>query len=171
MRVHAELSDSELEARLFPPPPSSSASRPLPDWASVHAELRRKRQTGVTLQLLWIEYKEANPDGLQYSQFAERYRRWRDGLDLVLRQEHKAGEKTFVDYAGQSVPVVDRSSGEVRDAQVFVGVLGASSYTFAEATWSQDLSDWVASHVRMYEYFGGVTAVTVIGCQTTGFVL
>lgn len=153
-----ELTDSALEARLFPPTAPSKVARPLPVWSEVQAELRRK---GMTLQLLWLEYKEAHPDGLQYSQFCEHFRAWKGSLDLVLRQEHRAGEKVFVDYAGQTVPVVDRESGEVTDAEIFVGVLGASNYTYAEAAWSQEISEWVASHVRMYEYFGGVPHLTV----------
>ena len=122
------LSERELEARLFPPPPPSMQARPLPEWRTVHDELKKQ---GVTLQLLWVEYKEACPDGLQYSQFCERYRQWRGGLDLVLRQEHKAGEKVFVDFAGQTLPVIDRASGEVHEVQIFLGVLGASNYTYA----------------------------------------
>jgi transposase len=154
----AELSESALEARLFPPAPPSSLERPLPQWSQIHRELKRK---GVTLQLLWLEYKESTPEGLQYSQFCERYRQWRGRVDVVLRQEHKAGEKVFVDFAGATVPVVDRASGEIRDAQIFVGVLGASSYTYAEALWSQELPEWIAAHTRMYEFFGGVPSLTV----------
>jgi transposase len=150
--------DQELEARLFPLPAPSSVPRPQPDWAAVHRELRRK---GVTLQLLWLEYKEAHAEGYQYSQFCEHYRRWCGTLKLVMRQVHRAGEKVFVDYAGLTVPVTDRETGAVREAQVFVGVLGASNYSYAEATWTQDLSDWIGAHVRMYEYFDGVPAVTV----------
>jgi transposase len=153
-----EWTEGELEARLFSSPAPSCVARPQPDWAAIHRELRRK---GVTLQLLWLEYKEAHPDGYQYSQFCEHYRRWCGTLKLVMRQVHLAGEKVFVDYAGLTAPVVDRATGEVRDAQVFVGVLGASNFTYAEATWSQDLSDWIGAHVRMYEYIGGVPAVTV----------
>ncbi len=154
-----DLTESALEALLFPPhPPPGIYPRPLPDWKYIHAELRRK---GVTLQLLWIEYKEAHPDGYQYSRFCDLFRQWRDALDPVLRQEHKAGEKTFVDYAGQTVPVVDPETGEVREAQIFVGVLGASNFTFAEATWTQSLPDWTASHVRMFEYVGGVSELLI----------
>lgn len=98
-----DLTDSELEARLFPPPKPSTVLRPLPVWSEVYQELRKK---GVTLQLVWLEYKEQYPDGLQYSQFCERFRQWKGTLDLVLRQEHRAGEKVFVDFAGQTVPVV-----------------------------------------------------------------
>ena len=147
------LLESELEARLFPPaPPVGIYERPEPDWPHVHEELRR---SGVTLQLLWLEYKEAHPEGYQYSRFCGLYRGWKGQLDPVLRQEHRAGEKLFVDYAGQTVPVVDPETGEVREAQVFVGVLGARSYTYAEATWSQTLPDWIGSHVRMFAALGG----------------
>lgn len=154
----SELSDGALEARLFPKAPPLLVDRPVPDWAEIHRELKRK---GVTLQLLWLEYKEREPDGLQYSRFCERYREWRGRIDVVLRQEHRAGEKVFVDFAGQQVSVISRETGEVREAQIFVAVLGASNYTYAEACESQELSEWIGAHVRMYEYFGGVTALTV----------
>jgi transposase len=160
------LTEAELEARLFPPPPAGSAGeRPLPEWAQVHKERRRK---GVTLFLLWQEYKEVHPDGYQYSQFCERYRCWAAGLEVCLRQDHKAGEKLFVDYAGQTAGVVDPSTGAVRQAQIFVAVLGASNYTYAEATWTQTLPDWVASHIRAWEAIGGVTAVVVPDNLRTG---
>jgi transposase len=155
----AGLSESELEARLFPPLPSASQPRPVPEWKEVKDELRGRR--GVTLQLLWLEYKEANPDGYQYSQFCQRYREWKGTLDPVLRQEHRAGEKAFVDYAGQTVPVVEPKTGEIRETQIFVGVLGASNYTYAEATWTQQLPDWTASHVRMFSHFEGVPRALV----------
>jgi transposase len=132
--------------------------RPLPEWPHVHRELRRK---GVTLALLWQEYKVEQPEGLQYSRFCERYRAWAKRLDLVMRQEHRAGEKLFVDYAGHTVGVVERESGEVCEAQVFVAVLGASSYTYAEATWTQGLADWCASHVRALRFLGGVPELAV----------
>ena len=151
----AALDDATLEHKLFPPAPAvSTTERTVPNWHHVHHELRGK---GVTLTLLWHEYKAAHPEGFQYSRFCDLFRQWKDCLDPVLRQEHKAGEKTFVDYAGQTVPVVDPETGEVREAQIFVGVLGASNFTFAEATWTQSLPDWTASHVRMFEYFGGVS--------------
>ncbi|MBN0574074.1 IS21-like element ISPpu23 family transposase, partial [Pseudomonas aeruginosa] len=153
------LSDSELEQQLFPPPPAvPSEQRPLPDWAWVHAELRRP---GVTLALLWQEYRLSQPKGFQYSWFCEHYRAWQGKLDVVMRQEHRVGEKLFVDYAGQTVRVIDRHSGEIRQAQVFVAVLGASSYTFAEATWSQQLPDWLGSHVRCFAFLGGVPEIVV----------
>ena len=154
-----DLDDAALEARLF----SSAArpagpGRPLPDWADVHRELRRK---GVTLQLLWLEYKERHPDGYQYTQFVERYRRWARGLDVVMRQEHRAGEKLFVDYPGQTLPIVDPETGEFSQAELFVAVFGASSYTYATATASQALPDWIGAHVGAFEFFGGVPAILV----------
>ena len=130
-----EQDDSQLEARLFPTLPRGKKDRrPLPDWPEVHRELKRK---GVTLALLWEEYKAIHPDGLQYSQFCDRYRVWSGKLDLVMRQNHRAGEMLFVDYAGQTVPVIDPATSEMRDAQIFVATLGASNYTYSEATWTQ----------------------------------
>lgn len=153
-----EVTDAELEKHLFPVPAASPVARAVPEWSEMHRELSRK---GVTLQLLWLEYKETHADGYQYSQFCEHYRRWCGTLDLVLRQPHKAGEKVFVDYAGQTAPLIDRETGELHPAQIFVGVLGASNFTYAEATWTQELPDWIGAHVHMYEYFGGVPALTV----------
>ena len=116
------MDERALEARLFPPPESAKTARqPLPDWTHVHRELKRK---GVTLALLWEEYKAEHPDGVQYSWFCDRYRVWAQHVDVVMRQTHRAGEKLFVDYAGDTVPVVDRGTGEIREAQVFVAVLG-----------------------------------------------
>ena len=149
------MDDGRLERLLFPPPPViPSGERRVPVWADIHAELRRK---GVTLGLLWEEYRAEHPnDGYQYSRFCDLYREWRGKCDLVMRQEHRAGEKMFVDYCGQTVPVVDARTGEIREAQVFVAVLGASNYTYAEATWTQSLPDWIASHRRAFGFFGGV---------------
>jgi transposase len=157
-----DLTETALEALLFPPPAPSSQVRPLPEWSGVHEEMKAKRRTGVTLQLLWLEYKEAHKDGLQYSQFCECYRRWRGGLDRVLRQEHKAGEKVFVDFAGQTVAIADRLTGEVLfEAEIFVAVLGASNYTYAQACRSQELPEWISAHTRMVEYFGGIPRAVV----------
>lgn len=153
-----ELDQAALEARLFAPTSSKAVARPLPDWPTVHRELQHK---GVTLELLWQEYKRTHPDGYQYTRFCILYRAWAAYLDPVLRQEHKAGEKVFVDYAGQTVDILDPATGEVRDAQLFVGVLGASNYLYAEATWTQTLPDWIGAHVRMLEYFAGVPALIV----------
>lgn len=111
--------------------------------------------------LLWQEHKSGNPDGFNYSWFCKQYRVWSGKLDAVMRQEHLAGEKCFVDYAGHAIPVTDRHTGEIRLAQIFVGVMGASNYTFAEATWSQAIPDWVGSHVRMLEYFGASPEILV----------
>ena len=116
--------DRAIQNRLFPPTGKSPPDpRPLPDFATVHEE--RCRHKHVTLMLLWDEYKQAYPEGYQYSQFCDLYHRWRRQLDLVLRQEHRAGEKLFVDYAGDTVPIVDRHTGETQDASIFVAVLGA----------------------------------------------
>jgi len=153
------LDEAALERQLFPPPPSLPAqARGVPDWSVVHQEFRRK---GVTLFLLWQEYRETHPEGYQYSWFCEHYRAWRGKLDVVMRQDHRAGEKLFVDYAGQTVPVVDRISGEIREAQIFVAVLGASNYTYAEATWTQGLPDWIGSHLRTFAFLGGVPELVV----------
>lgn len=153
------LSDAELEAFLFPPRVSpEQAPRPLPDWHAIHEERKRK---GVTLFLLWEEYKAAHPEGYEYSRFCDLYRQWAGRLPVWMRQEHKAGEKLFVDYAGMTMPVTNAKTGEVREAQVFVATLGASHYTYAEATWTQTLPDWIASHVRSLAYFGGVPSLIV----------
>ncbi len=132
--------------------------RPIPDWSDLHRDLKRK---GVTLQLLWEEYKANHPDGYQYSWFCERYRQWRSKLDVVMRQDHKAGEKLFVDYAGQTMPVIDPETGEVRPTQIFVAVLGASNYTYVEATWTQSLKDWIGAHARAFTFFGGAPEIVV----------
>lgn len=152
------LDDVALEAGLFPTPLPSTVPRSQPHWPAVHQELKRK---GVTLALLWQEYRANHPDGYQYSRFCDLYRRWTETLDLPMRQEHKAGEKTFVDYTGHTVPVREPLTGETRQAQIFVAVLGASSYTFAEATWTQSLPDWTGSHARAFAFFGGVTELVV----------
>jgi transposase len=136
------MDEEVLERLLFPPPPESPRNRPLPDWGTLHQELRRK---GMTLGLLWQEYRAAHHDGYGYSQFCALYHQWANALEPVLRQHYVAGEKLFVDYAGQTAPVVDRHTGEVRQAQIFVAVLGASNYTYVEATWTQGLADWLGS--------------------------
>ena len=154
-----DLDEAALERQLFPPPPSLPAqARGVPDWSLVHQELKRK---GVTLFLLWQEYRETHPEGYQYSWFCDHYRAWQGKLDVVMRQDHRAGEKLFVDYAGQTMPVVDRNTGEIREVQIFVAVLGASSYTYAEATWTQGLADWIGSHRRTFAFLGGVPELVV----------
>jgi transposase len=160
------MDDARLEELLFPPtvlPPSTE--RPLPDWLYIHSELRRK---GVTLSLLWQEYKAQYPTGYQYSQFCYWYRQWAKKIDPVMRQEHRAGEKLFVDYAGMTIAVYDYQAAKAREAQIFVAVLGASNYCFAEATWTQSLPDWIASHARAFAYFGGVPWIVVPDNLKTG---
>jgi transposase len=149
------MGDAELERQLFRPSGGVTRRGLLPpDWAHVHRELRKR---GVTLALLWEEYRAGHPDdGYGYSRFCELYRRWEGRLTPTMRQHHAAGERAFVDYAGDTVEVVDSTTGEVRQAQIFVGVLGASNYTYVEATWTQTLPDWIAAHVRMLGFFGGV---------------
>jgi len=160
------LDEAGLEARLFPARTSSgSQPRAAPDWSAIHDELVSQKH--VTLQLVWQEYKQSNPDGYQYSRFCQLYREWAEKLDLVMRQEHRAGEKLFVDYAGDKVPVVDSKTGTITEASIFVAVLGASNYTYAEATWNQDLGSWIRSHVRALEYIGGSPAILVPdNCKT-----
>ena len=156
-----EMTDEALEVRLYPASAALAelaARRPLPDWPTIHRELKRP---GVTLQLLWGEHRAAHPDGYGYSRFCELYRAWEGRLSPTMRQTHVAGERMFVDYAGTTMDVIDAATGEVLRAQLFVAVLGASNYTYAEATWTQGLADWIGSHVRTFAFIGGVTAQTV----------
>jgi len=146
--------ERELFPRSGPAAPERKAARTTPDFASIHEQLRTNKF--VTLQLLWEEYRQANPDYYRYSRFCELYQRWRSKLDVVLRQEHKAGEKVFVDWAGATIPVHDPRTGEVWQAPLFVATLGASSYTFAEATRDQQMESWLRMHARAFEYFGGI---------------
>jgi len=155
------LDDAALEAALFhrePAPPAPA--RPVPDWRYVHRELRRP---GVTLMLLWLEYKEAHPDdGYSYSQFCHHYRAAQRLFDLPMRQEHRAGEKLFVDFPGDKLPVYDRRTGEVAVwAELFVAVMGASNFLYAEAVASQQLAAWVGAHVHAFEYMGAVPRIVV----------
>ncbi len=153
------LDDDRLEERLFSAPAPPTGDRPTPDWAKVHLELRRPH---VTLMLVWVEYREAHPNGYAYSQFCERYRRWRRHLDVVMRQEHKAGEKLFVDFPGRRIPIYDERTGEVAfQAELFVAVLGCSSYLYAEAVRSQELLHWVTAHVNALQFYGGAPAIVV----------
>ena len=155
----ADMDEDALFRLLFPTPAHPGAKAiPSPDWSVIHAELRKK---SVTLRLLWVEYREAHSDGYGYSHFCELYRRWAQRLKPSMRLSHKAGEKLFVDYAGQTVPMVDPTSGEIHPAQLFVAVLGASNYTYAEAHWSQDLPNWTGAHVRAFAFIGGVPEIVV----------
>jgi transposase len=155
----ADLDDGAIETQLFPPRATLTPGRPAPDWPAIHDELRGNKH--VTLQLLWQEHKLSNPAGYSYSRFCELYHEWLGRLDVVLRQEHRAGEKLFVDYAGATVPIIDSKTGEVHDVAIFVAVLGASNYTYAEATWNQDLPSWIGSHIRALEFFQGCPALVV----------
>ena len=153
------LCDDGLEQLLFPNQPKKSIQFVQPDYESIHRELKHK---GVTLQLLWQEYKQIHGnEGYQYTQFCHHYKSWRSKLKRSMRQVHRAGEKCFIDYCGPTVPVINARTGEIRQAQIFVAVLGASSYTYAEATWTQKLFDWVTSHVNAFHYFGGVSEILV----------
>lgn len=154
-----DLTDADLEQLLFPGCTDGVRDIfPQPDWSYIHTELRRK---GVTLSLLWEEYRGVHPDGYGYSRYCELYTRWEGKLSPVMRQRHPAGERLFVDYAGHTVDVVCPKTGEVRTAQIFVGTMGASNYTYVEASWTQSLPDWISSHVRAFEFFGGVPAQVV----------
>lgn len=153
------LQDAALEQMLFPPSPKVPAKdRPLPDWPEIHKQLKRK---GVTLQLLVEEFRSNHPNAYGYSRCCELYRAWAHTAEPTLIQEHKAGDKLFVDYAGHTMPIIDPKTGEVTQAQVFVAALGASNYTFAEATRTQSLPDWIGSHVRCFAFLGGVTRLVV----------
>src|SRR6059036_21931 len=152
------LSDKALEARVYGPPTPPIHHRTVPDCAYLHAE---RRKPGVTLELLHLEYLEQHPDGYRYTQFCECYRRWLKRRGLSMRQIHQGGEKCFVDYAGKTPSIIDAATGEVVAVELFVAVLGASNYTYAEATRTQQVPDWIASHQRAFQYFGGVTTAVV----------
>jgi transposase len=151
--VPAELDDTALERKLFAPagynPPRS---KPLPDWSRIHAELRRR---GVTLALLWAEYRAGEADGYGYSRFCDLYGEWRRGITATMRQTHAAGEKLFVDFAGDTVAVFDAATGESRDCKIFVAVLGASNYTYAEARFSEALPEWICAMSTRSPFWAG----------------
>jgi transposase len=153
-----DLSDDVLEQRLYPPLTVKDEQRPLPNWAEIHRELKRP---GVTLQLLWQEYREQHLSGYAYSRFCDLHRAWEKRVSPTMRQTHIAGERMFVDYSGTTLQLIDGTTGEVLTAELFVAVLGASNLTYAEATWTQSLPDWIGSHIRAFGYFRGVTAMIV----------
>ena len=156
-----DMTDAALEAKLFADAGTKQGYRRQiePDWASIHRELKRKH---VTLSILWDEYVERNPEGYRYSRFCELYRSWEGKLSVTMRQTHVGGDKLFVDYAGDTVPVIiDRLTGEVREAQIFVAVMGASNFTYVEATWTQALADWIGAHTRAFAAIGGVPRLLV----------
>jgi transposase len=157
----ADLTETELEERLFPNEHlASSVQRPPPDCDYIYDQLRRYRNVNLTLTQLWLEYKEKHSDGYQYTQFCAYYHRWRGRLDYCMRQEHRAGEKTFIDYS-DGLSIVNRLTGELIPTQLFVAVWGASNYTYADATLSQTLPDWIGSHVRAFQYFGCLARMLV----------
>jgi transposase len=166
------LSDDELEGRLYrrptEPADSPTGPRPWPDCPWIHAE---RRKPGVTLELLHLEYLERHPTGYRYTQFCDIYRRWLRRRGLTMRQVHRAGEKCFVDYAGQKPRLIDPATGEVVEVELFVAVLGASNYTYAEATRTQQGVDWIASHGRALAFFGGVPAALVCDQLKSGVVV
>lgn len=157
--------DNRQLKEIFKQRRSRGISKPQPDWAYIHQEKKKK---GVTLTLLWQEYKEIHPEGYQSTQFCEHYHQWRKKLKVSLRQTYKAGEKMFVDYAGQTVPIHNRVTGKISEASIFVIALGASNYTYAEAQADESLGNWIGGHVRAFEYFGGVTKTTIIDNLKSG---
>jgi len=153
------MDEAQLEAKLLQRQAKRASAFVKPDFPGIHQELKRK---GVTLQLLWSEYTATHGEqAYRYSQFCFHYKRWRARQKRSMRQLHRAGEKLFIDYCGPSVPIVDGATGELSQAQVFVAVLGASNYSYAEATWTQTLPDWIASHQRAFRFFGGVVELLV----------
>ena len=156
-----DLNEATLEARLFPPNTAAlAATRPVPDWRHVHAELKR-RDHHVTLKLLWLEWKKDNPTGWGYTQFCLHYQEWLATKDVVMRLSYAAGERMFVDFSGDTMEIVDPLTGEIAKAQIFVTVLGCSGLLYVEATPSQDLPSWLSAHVHAFSYYGGVVEVTV----------
>ena len=154
----AGMDDTALERRLFPGQPAPEAARPLPDWPAVERELRRR---GVTRGLLWQEYRAEQPDGFGYSWFCEAYDAWKSQVSPTMRQSHVGGEKVFVDFAGDTIGVVDPDSGEIWQAKLFVACMGASSLVFAEARANEGLAEWLSAHVNLFAALGGVPKFVV----------
>ena len=160
------VDEEHLQALLFPAAEDGSRpSRPLPDMEYIHKELRRAH---VTRHLLWEEYRADHADGYSYTQFCEHYRRWKAPLEVTLRQRHLAGEKTFLDWAGKTLSWTDKATGEIHPAYLFVAVLGASNYTFAETFADQQLPAWLDAHIHAVEFFGGVTKLWIPDNAKTG---
>jgi transposase len=153
-----ELDDAALESQLFPPAAPSSVQRPEPDFVWIHEQLK---QPGVNLSLLWHEYREKHPDGYQYSAFCAHYRRWLAQHTVSMRQVHRAGEKTFSDFAGTKIRVINPATGEVQYAHLFVTALGASGFGFGKAFWSENTESWCDGHIAAFEYFGGAPQLIV----------
>ncbi|MFZ3324268.1 MAG: IS21 family transposase [Usitatibacter sp.] len=161
----AALTDEALEERVYGPRGGGRSDRPMPDPAYLHVELRK---TGVTLQLLHLEYLERHPNGYRYTKFCGVYAEWLARRGPSMRQTHEAGDKLFVDYSGKKPRIVDRRTGEVIEVELFVAVLGATNYTYAEATYTQRIADWIGAHVRAFAHFGGVTRLIVPDQLRTG---
>ena len=163
-----EIDDAELERRLFPSPQATAERTGLPplDFVALHRELTTHKH--VTLQLLWEEYHQVHPEGYRYSWYCQLYRDWLDKQNIVLRQQHRAGEKLFVDHAGDTIPLTNQQTGEIVPAYLFVAVLGASNYTYAEATLYRDLPNWIGSHVRAFEFLGACPEIVVPDNWKTG---
>ncbi len=161
-----DLDETSLENLLFPSSiPLDAEKRDMPSFDYINTELKRKH---MTLQRLWEEYRENNPEGYQYSQFCLRYRAWAKTLDIALRQDYKAGEKLFVDYAGDTIPIHDPVTGEITPAYLFVATLGASNYSYVEAVLSRELPSWVRSHIHTFEYMGAVPEIVTPDNLHTG---
>jgi transposase len=163
--IPAEISDAELEARLFTPPGFHASTRPVPGWSKVHEELKRR---GVTLMTLWEEYHATVVNGHGYSRYCQLYREWKRCLTATMRQTYLAGDKLFVDWAGDKVSIIDHLTGEVHEASIFVAVMGASSYTYCEARWTETLPDWVGAHDNALHFLGGVMKASVPDNLKTG---
>ncbi len=161
----SDMTDKQLEGLIYPPP-KQKTNRPEPDMEWIHKELHKGKH--VTLMLLWLEYKKDHPEGIMYSQFCDKYRQWLKKANISMPQVHKAGEKTFVDWVGDTFDIIDIETGEIKKAYVFVAVLGASSYCYAEAFLSQDLSSWITGHVNAFNFFSGVTEIIVPDNLKTG---
>ena len=158
------MGDSEMEAKLFPQEIKDS-KKTLPDWDYVHKELKKK---GVTLLLLWQEYKEKYPDGIMYSRFCDYYLNWRKLRNISMHQIHRAGEKVFVDWAGDTMKVTNPTTEAIEEAHIFIGVLGASDMIYTEAFSSEKLECWITAHVNMFKYFEGVPQIIVPDNLKTG---
>lgn len=159
-----DLDDVELE-RIVYPRKSNAADRPLPDWNHTWKQMQRK---GMTLKLLWLRYKDTHSDGYQYSQYCEHYSRWCGKKKVTMRQHHRTGVNTDVDYAGSTLPLTDPSTGVIKQVPVFVGAAGVAGYLYAEATLTMNISDWIGSHIRMFEYCGGATEIITPDNLKTG---
>jgi transposase len=155
-----DLTDEAVEQLLFPASGNTLGARrhPEPDWATLVREMKRP---GVSLSILWEEYDATHSDAYRYSRFCELYRAFERRLSPTMRQSHVAGHKAFVDYSGKKVPIADPLTGEVRMAEIFVAVLGASNLTYAEASWTQSLPDWIGAYVRMFRFFGAAPRLLV----------